>query len=391
VHITGTKGKGSTAAMLASVLTAAGYKTGLYTSPHLLTFRERIRIGSKLISEAELADITGRLQPVIDEVNRRAPYGKITTFEILTALGFIYFFGKKADGQVLEVGLGGTYDATNVIKNPEVCVITSISYDHTEVLGNTLALIAGEKSGIIKPGCTVVSAPQPEEAAEVIRRICLEHKAKLIEVGKEVQWREAYFDITHQEAVVSGKLNDYEISIPLLGEHQLINAATAIAALEVLQERGFNIAKGNIVQGLAGVNWPGRFQIIGDHPLVILDGAHNPDSALKLRQTIEQYCGPKKIMLVIGASSDKDIAGIAAGLAPVVEKTIVTRAHNPRAMAVERIAAEFNKYDIVSELASDVRTALKRAVYLAGANGIVCATGSLFVVAEALERLHDSK
>ncbi len=387
VHITGTKGKGSTAAMIASVLTAAGYKTGLYTSPHLLSYRERIRIGGDLISEKKLAAIVTKLKPVVEEVNRRATYGKLTTFELLTALAFIYFAEQKADFQILEVGMGGTYDATNVIKKPEVCVITSISYDHTEVLGNTLAQIAGEKSGIIKPGSAVISAPQPDEAAEVIRRFCLKNGASLIQVGEAVQWHGTGFDINHQSVFITGRRGNYEVSIPLLGEHQLINTATAVAALEVLADRGFNIPKESIYQGLAQLDWPGRFQIAGQHPLLILDGAHNPDSALKLRQTIEHYLHINKAVLVIGASSDKDIAGTAAVLAPVALQVIATRSRNPRAMNPERIEVEFNKYDIVSEVATDVTAALSRAIEIAGENGLVCVTGSLFVVAEALEQL----
>jgi dihydrofolate synthase/folylpolyglutamate synthase len=385
VHITGTKGKGSTAAMIASVLTAAGYKTGLYTSPHLLTLQERIRIDNELIPDAELVKVISNLKPAVAEVNRRATYGKLTTFEILTAMAFIYFAEKQVDCQVLEVGMGGNYDATNVIKNPEVCVITSISYDHMEILGDTLAQIAGEKSGIIKPGCVVVTSPQQHEAIEVIRHQCLKKDAKLIQVGSDIKWRMVHHDINHQTLMVNGRLGNYKVAIPLLGEHQLINAATALAALEVIIERGFNIPGKSIVQGMAGVDWPGRFQIIGQHPTVVLDGAHNADSALKLRQTLEQYFSYQKAVLVIGASSDKDIAGIAEGLAPVASKIIATRSRNPRAMTPERITAEFVKQNVDTEITPDVATAIKRAVALAGENGLVCVTGSLFVVAEVLE------
>lgn len=385
VHVTGTKGKGSTAAMIASVLTAAGYKTGLYTSPHLLTLQERIRIGNELISEEELVGVVGKLQPAVVEVNRRATYGKLTTFEVLTAMAFIYFAEKAVDFQVLEVGMGGKYDATNVIRNPEVCVLTSISYDHMEVLGNTLAEIAGEKSGIIKPGCVVVSAPQQHEAGEVIKSQCSQKKAKLIQVGTDIKWRAAHRDINHQTVVVSGRLGSYEFAIPLLGEHQLINAATALASLEVLTERGFNITLNSIIKGMANLSWPGRFQIVRQHPAVILDGAHNADSALKLRQTLEQCFNNQKAVFIIGASSDKDINGIAEALASVANKVIATRSRSVRAMAPERITAEFVKQNIGTEITPDVATAISRAMSLAGENGLLCITGSLFVVAEALE------
>ena len=385
VHITGTKGKGSTAIMIASVLTAAGYRTGLYTSPHLLTLQERIRVDNELIPEAELVNIVGKLKPVAEEVNRRATYGKLTTFEILTSLAFIYFAEKASDFMVLEVGMGGTYDATNVIKNPEVCVVTSISYDHTEVLGNTLAQIAGEKTGIIKPGCIVVTAPQQNEAMEVIRRRCAEKGARLIRVGSEVKWKMVDCDIKHQTLIVSGRRGDHEITIPLLGDHQLVNAATAVASLEVLVDRGFDIAEQSLRQGLSRIVWPGRFQIIGNHPAVVLDGAHNADSASKLRQTLEQYFGNRKVVFVIGASSDKDIAGIVRELAPVAGTVIATRSRNPRSMAPERITGEFARYNVASEVTSDVPAAMLRAINLAGANGVVGVTGSLFVIAEVLE------
>lgn len=385
VHITGTKGKGSTAAMIASVLSSAGYRTGLYTSPHLLTIRERIKIDDRLISEEEFVNVFGRLDPAIREVNRRATYGKITTFELLTAMAFIYFVEKKADCQILEVGMGGTYDATNVVKRPEVCIITSISYDHTEVLGNTLTEIATEKCGIIKPECVVVSSPQVEEAAEVIKKICLQRRAKLIEVGRDVSWRGIDFNINAQRFLVSGKRDDYSLSIPLLGDHQLVNAATAVAALEVLSGHGFNISKDNIARGFAGINWPGRFQIIGQNPLIVLDGAHNTDSAQKLCHSIEHYLHFKKVVLVIGVSADKDISGIVTGLAPIVDKVVVTRSHNTRAMAPESIITELKQANLPAEMAENVPTALARAVTLAGRTGMVCVTGSLFVVAEALE------
>jgi dihydrofolate synthase/folylpolyglutamate synthase len=390
VHITGTKGKGSTAAMITSVLTAAGYHAGLFTSPHLLTLRERIRIGNDLISEAELVGIVERVKPFVEQVNQRATYGKLTTFELLTALAFIYFAEKKVDCQVLEVGMGGTYDATNVIKSPEVCVITSISYDHTEILGNTLAQIAKEKSGIIKPGCIAVTSPQQNEAGEVILDFCLKQWAKLITVGNEIKWRAIDFDINHQTVMIHGRLGNYKVAIPLLGEHQLINTATAVAALEVLTERGLNIPVKSITRGMAHVDWPGRFQIIEYHPTIILDGAHNPDSALKLRQTLEQYFSYQKAILVIGASSDKDISGIADGLAPVGRHVVATRSRNPRAMAPERITAEFTRLNVAAEVAPDVATAISRAVSLASENELVCVTGSLFVVAEALEQFNKS-
>jgi dihydrofolate synthase/folylpolyglutamate synthase len=384
VHIAGTKGKGSTAAMVASVLKAAGYNTGLYTSPHLHTWRERIRVNGELISEEQFVSIVERVKPEVEAVNSRARYGQITTFELLTALAFAYFAQEKADFQVMEVGLGGKYDATNIIL-PEVCIITSISYDHTDVLGKTLTLIATEKAGIIKPGSIVVTSPQPEEAFAVIEKKCADQKAKLIRVGTDVTYQGISFNLDRQTLEVKGRLGSYEISIPLLGDFQLINAAAAVAALEVLVEKGFNISKGSIINGLEQVDWPGRFQVLSRHPLLVADGAHNADSAQKLRQALERYLKFNRAILIIGASNDKDIAGIAAELAPVFKQVIVTRAHHPRVMAAERIITEFSQHGLEIRTAENVAEALKLALSQAGADDLVCATGSLFVVAEAIE------
>jgi dihydrofolate synthase/folylpolyglutamate synthase len=252
-------------------------------------------------------------------------------------------------------------------------------------LGNTLAAIAGEKCGIIKSGCSVVTSPQKDEAMQVIEAICSRRNARLIKVGSEIAWRGIDFNLNSQQLLVDGRLDSYDVNIPLLGDHQMVNAATAVAALEVLVEAGMSISRESIVGGLARINWPGRFQIIGRNPIILIDGAHNADSAGKLSHAIEHYLRFKKAVLVIGVSSDKDISGIVTALAPVAERVIATRAHNPRAMAPERIAGEFTKYNIPAEIADDVPAAVSKAVTLAGKSGLVCVTGSLFVVAEVLE------
>jgi len=303
VHIAGTNGKGSVAAMIASVLAASGYATGLYTSPHLHTWRERIRVDGELISEVELTNLVERLKPEVEAVNQKATYGRLTTFELLTALAFAYFAANGVDFQVLEVGMGGKFDATNVI-SPEVGVITSISLDHTEVLGGSLAEIAAEKAGIIKPGSVVVTSPQPDEAAQVIGESCLSCGAPLVRVGSEVTWRSLGSGLGQQRLRVAGRLGSYELFIPLLGQHQLANAATAVAALEVLVEKGFNISPGSITNGLARVSWPGRLQIVNRHPFIVVDGAHNPEAARRLRESLEQYFNFNRAILVIGTSDD---------------------------------------------------------------------------------------
>ncbi len=385
VHIAGTNGKGSTAAMIASVLTASGYATGLYTSPHLHTWRERIRVDGELISEAGLAALVERLKPEAEAVNQKATYGRLTTFELLTSLAFAHFAQKGAHFQVLEVGMGGKFDATNVI-TPEVCIITSISFDHTEVLGSSLVEIAAEKAGIIKPGGVVVTSPQPDEVDRVMENTCESCGAKLVRVGSDVTMQDVRFDVNRQLVRVKGRLDTYELSIPLIGRHQLDNAATAVATLEVLAERGFDISRDSITYGMAQVNWPGRLQIVSRRPLIVVDGAHNPDGARKLRESLEQYFDFERAILVIGTSDDKDIAGVVSQLVPLFNKVIVTRAHHPRSIAPAAIAAEFARHGVEAQVVDDAPAALSRAVALAGDKDLICVAGSLFVVAEAIEQ-----
>jgi len=385
VHIAGTKGKGSVAAMVASVLMASGYTTGLYTSPHLSDLRERIRVNGELITEEELIAMVERLKPEVEVVNEKATYGQLTTFELLTALGFAYFKLKGVDFQVVEVGLGGKLDATNVIQ-PEVCIITSISFDHTDVLGSSLTEIAGEKAGIIKPGSIVVMSPQSDEVAQVIEKACLNCDARLVRVGSDVVWQSLGFDAERQLLQVKGRLGSYELSIPLLGGYQLGNAATAVAAVEVLAEKGFNISRDSIISGLAQVSWPGRFQILSRRPLLVVDGAHNPDSARKLKQSLVQYFAFDRAILVIGVSSDKDVAGIISELMPVFDKVIVTRSRHPRAMGLEQLIAAFRRYGVEVQAIEAVSEALSLALSMAGARDLVCVAGSLFVVGEAIEQ-----
>jgi len=385
VHIAGTKGKGSVAAMVTAVLIASGYTTGLYTSPHLNDLRERIRVNGELITEGELIALVERLKPEVEIVNQEATYGVLTTFELLTALGFAHFKLKGVDFQVVEVGLGGRLDATNVIQ-PEVGIITSISLDHTDVLGNSLAEIAREKAGIIKPGSMVVTSPQLDEVAQVIEKACLNCDAGLVRVGRDVVWQSLGFDAERQLLQVKGKLGSYKLSIPLLGRYQLENAATAVAALEVLAGKGFNISRDNIINGLAEVSWPGRFQILSHRPLLVVDGAHNPDSARKLKQSLVQYFAFDRAILVIGVSSDKDVAGIISELVPLFDKVIVTRSRHPRAMSLEQLIAVFRRCGIEVQAVEAVSEALSLALSMAGARDLVCVAGSLFAVGEAIEQ-----
>ena len=382
IHITGTNGKGSVAVMVASALAACGYRTGLYTSPHFHTWRERIQFNGELISEDELARLVTELKSQVEAVNEKATYGKLTTFEFLTALAFAYFGQKGAKLQVLEVGLGGKFDATSVV-TPLVGIITPIDFDHMDVLGNTLTEIAAEKCGIIKPDGIVVTAPQPPEAAEVIKEACRERRARLITVGRDVTWQGLSFDLDGQRLRVQGRIN-YELFLPLLGEHQLVNAATAVAALEVLADKGFDISRESVAKGFEQVSWPGRFQILRRRPLLVVDGGHNIGAARQLTRSIRQYLDFERAILVMGTSQDKDIASLVAELAPLFNQVMVTRSGHPRALAPALLAAEFARHGLKAQLTGDVPSALSQALALAGDKDLVCVAGSLFVVGEAM-------
>ena len=384
VHVAGTKGKGSTSAMIASMLIASGYRTGLYTSPHLHTFTERIQVDGEPIAEEKFAEIVWGLKPEVETVNRFGGLGELTTFEILTALAFVYFKERGVDFQVLETGLGGRLDATNVVK-PEICAITSISFDHTEVLGNTLAQIAVEKAGIIKPGSRVVSAPQNPEASAVIERVCQERGASLIKVGQEVAWRRNKISDSGQSFQLKGIRGDYDFTIPLLGEHQLENAAVAVASLEILANLGAKVSPESMAIGLSQVCWPGRLQILQHNPLFVVDGAHNADSAMNLREALKQYFDFDDAILIIGTSQDKDLAGIVAELSPLPSMVIATHSHHPRAVVTSELVAEFSKWGVKPQVAENVASAVDLALDKAKPRDLICATGSLFVVAEVIE------
>jgi len=280
VHIAGTKGKGSTAAMIESILRAAGYRSGLYTSPHLHTFRERIQVKGSLIPEADVVRLVAQIKPLVNQV------ADITTFEIITGLAFAWFAEQGVEWAVLEVGLGGRLDATNVV-TPVVAVITSISYDHTAILGDTLTQIATEKAGIIKSDVPVVSAPQTGEALAVIKSTCRRRDAPLTLVGCDWTWQAGPADLDGQMFTIRHGQDSLEgLWLPLLGAHQQVNATTSVAALSVLREAGAIVPQEAIRQGLRAVYWPGRLEILGRAPLVVADSAHNGDSANKLQTSL---------------------------------------------------------------------------------------------------------
>ena len=381
VHIAGSKGKGSTAAMIAAALFAAGYRTGLYTSPHLVTLRERIRVDGKPVLKSEMAEVVARMKPHVEEMDGDCTYGELSTFELLTATAFMNFHDRNVDYQVLETGLGGRLDATNVV-TPEVSVITSISLDHTEVLGNTIPQIAGEKAGIIKPGVPVINSAQAEEATAVIRAVCKEKGASLINIGTDISWKEYANSLSGQILEVQGRNGSYRINLPLLGAYQAQNAAAAVAALEIL-----GVPRADIEAGLAQTDWPGRLQILTRRPLIVVDGAHNSDSAKKLKESLEQYFHFNHLILIIGTSADKDTTGIVAELVPRADSVIATRSRHPRAMPPEKLAGVIAGSGAKAEIAEDVAQAISIARAKAGKQDIICATGSLFLVGEVIEHI----
>ena len=287
---------------------------------------------------------------------------------------------------MLETGLGGRLDATNVVRGG-ICVITSISYDHTEVLGNTLTQIAKEKAGIIKPGSIVVSSPQFPEAMAVIEGVCRERGAKFVRVGSDVTWKRRAFSSEGQSFQLKGLREKYNLNLPLLGEYQLENAATAVAAVEMLGERGVVVSAEAITSGLAQVHWPGRLQVLKRKPWFIVDCAHNAYSAKRLAEALKQHFDFEQAVLILGVSSDKDIEGMVAELAPLFPIVMVTSTHHPRALEPARLAAEFSKRGVTPEVVENVASAVELALARAKAGDLICATGSIFVVAEVMEYL----
>lgn len=391
IHVAGTKGKGSTAAMIASALRASGLKTGFYTSPHLQEYTERIQVNGVDISRADFVALVEEIKPYVAEV------AELTTFEITTALGFLYFARQNVDAAVVEVGLGGRLDATNVV-DPLLSVITSISYDHTAILGSTLTEIATEKAGIIKPGRPVVMAPQKDEARIVIERVAAERSAPLTAVGRDILYSpqahsldgqslsvwtsaeqsqaDAFAESGGRQAWIPARLN-----IPLLGSHQVDNAATAYAALRVAIAQGLKVSEDAIHQGFAKVVWPGRFEILRRNPPVIIDSAHNRDSALKLRQTLDDYLPGVPVILIFGASEDKDVQGMFAELLPRVRRLVATKSIHPRAMDPAKLKSLAEDMGCPAEAAEPLEAALARAIDLADGEAAVVAAGSLFVAA----------
>ena len=378
IHVAGTKGKGSVSAFCASALQAGGYKTGLYTSPHLLDYCERIQINGEAISHEQLVELVEEIKPAVAKIP------KLTTFEITTALGGLAFARNNVNAAVIEVGLGGRLDATNIV-TPKVSVITSLSYDHMAVLGDTLAKIAGEKAGIIKQGVPVVSSPQPAEALEVLERVAKLGECEFTLIGKDVKFERLSSSLDGQSLSIaqSGaerrRSASVELKIPLLGRHQVENAVTAYAALK---SSGIPISDEAIQKGFSQVKWPARFEILQREPPVVIDSAHNRDSALRLRSTLDEYYPDRSVILVFCVLEDKDISGMLEELKPRLEFVIATHADHPRAPSAEWIAEQVRKAGIPTEAVAPVDMALERALEIAGEHKIVLSAGSVAFAGE---------
>ncbi len=386
IHIAGTKGKGSTASYVHSILKAAGFKVGLYTSPHLISFRERIRINDELISEESLARILTNIKEVIDNSMRdEAP----TFFEAYTALAYLYFKEKKIDFAVYEVGLGGRLDATNVVE-PLVSAITPLSYEHTEKLGSTLEKIAVEKCGIIKTNAICVSAPQEKEALEIIEGICRDRKARLILVGRDIMFKELRSGEDGEIFDVSGMLGEYPgLSSRLIGSHQIVNAALAIGIIESLKFHDIVIPAKAVRKGIENAEWEGRLEIIDKKPLIVLDGAQNRASAHALSEAVKKIFKYKRLILVLGVSKDKDIKGILEETLPMSDSVILTKSRVlSRALEPLKIKEVIDKVKsdaLDISLTSDTQAALNKALSMADPDDLILVTGSLFIVGEVKE------
>ncbi len=405
VHITGSKGKGSTAAMIEALLRKSGARTGLYTSPHLHTPRERIAVDGEPVSEAEFAALVDALRPHADAENATCP-SPLTTFELLTALGFLAFREHGCDWQVVEVGLGGRLDATNVLDVKELCVFTPISLEHTAILGPTTAIIAADKAGILRRGASAVTAPQDEQAAAVLRQACAELDVPLSAVAEQCRWSAATPALDGQKAGVRTPRAEYRLGLPLLGAHQVENAVVALRGVELLRPAGVRLSPEQAAGALASVRWPGRLEVLSLRPLILADGAHNAASAQRLAEALRdlltgsilplpqghgdgedawEASGPARVRLIltIGTLADKDLDGIAAALAPLAAEVVAVEPGMARARPAGEIAAAFAAQGIPASVAESVAAGLREAIARAGSDGAICVAGSLYTVAEA--------
>lgn len=382
IHVAGTNGKGSFCSMLSSVLTAAGYKTGLYTSPFIKIFNERMQINGKNIENERLAEITERVRPIADSLE-----DKPTEFELITAIAFLYFAEEECDVVVLETGMGGRLDSTNIITTPVLSVITGIALDHTAFLGNTVEEIAAEKAGIIKTGVPVLFGSDDEKAFSVIRKRALELNAPIYQTDRS--------KIILKRADICGSIFDYEqyndIEIKLLGLYQPKNAANVLAAIDILAEHGFKIDDNAIRLGLISARWPARFEIISEKPLIIFDGAHNPEGISVARESISHYF-TNKVTVLTGVLKDKDYRFIARELSKIADTAFTITPDSPRALTAKEYADILSECGVFATPCPDIKSALSAAYRRALESGtaLVC-LGSLYTYGDVTSALEEIK
>ena len=384
VHIVGTKGKGSTLAMLSSMLQGCGFKVGAFTSPHILDVRERITVNGSVASEARFA----RLMKQVAAASRKPKVGEPTYFELLTAVAFLHFAELKVDIALIEAGLGGRLDSTNVIK-PEVVGMTSISLDHTLLLGSTLAAIAKEKSGTFKRGVPVISSPQREDVERVLRNAASNVDTEIRMTGKEIAYS-CRFESSrslgpHSRICITTPTSRYEhVHAPLLGDHQAINCALALGILDVLKERGFEIDDQKAIDGLATVTLPGRMEMITDEPRIMVDGAHNAASIDATMRAIGQNIPYDSMVIIFGCQKDKDITGMLKYIRLGADKVIFTRTGSPRSADPTDLAAEFSEMSSkMCQVAETLEDALSIANRAVTRDDLICITGSFYLVGRA--------
>jgi dihydrofolate synthase/folylpolyglutamate synthase len=388
VHVAGTKGKGSTCEMASACLEGCGYTVGLYTSPHLMDIRERIRLNRVRASEADFVALARRVAEAEGKLSDEE--GEPTFFELMTAMGFVYFAEQAVDVAVVEVGLGGRLDSTNVIV-PEVCAITSLSLDHTQILGSTVEKIAKEKAGIFKPGVPVVSAMQKPSVLEVLRREAEHVGAPLRSLGEEIEFSSRFGAkpgaaggaSQMRVSVTNGRANFEHLSVPLRGEHQAINCGLALAIVGSLTERGFRAPEEKVTRGLATVALPGRMELVKSSPRVLLDGAHNAESVKCLMRGISGSLSYDSLVLVFGCASDKDVDGMLAEMALGADKVIFTRSDNARAADPRDLARRFaDGFGKMCQTAPNATAAMELARRAVGREDLICVTGSFYLVAD---------
>ncbi len=376
ILVGGSNGKGSVAAIISSILHGAGVNGGLYTSPHLIDFTERIRVNNQMIKEEELSEL-------IDEV-RKAIKEDITYFEFATALSFLYFCRRNVDIAVLEVGMGGRLDATNVVI-PELSIITNICMEHQKYLGRNLSVIAREKGGIIKKGGVCLTAARQNKVLNVLEDLSRQKNSRLYRVGREIRIRKSK-DGSFSYYGIFKKYKNLEIS--LIGKHQIENTALALGAIEILENRGLNIEEEVVKRGLKDVRWEGRLEVLNENPTLVVDGAHNPGGISALCRSLAVDFKYDKLILLFGVLNDKDYKAMLRKLSPRADKIILTRPGGGRALPAEKLLPFVGKHNDSVDVIENSEKALVRAFALADKNDLICVAGSLYLVGEIKKAIH---